>query len=182
GAAVVEVDHVVKDKESRGRFAIGGQHKLAGVDVAYLVALREPFGRGRVGELDLLVKKDRPGFIRQYADGEKVASVRLISDGEGAVEVAVEVPSCPSGSADHPGNFRPTTLMERLSEAIELKPGMGVREVRASIRGNNDAKEIALGILIAEDYVRVEPNGQKQEHFSDRLYRANEDPKVVAHD
>jgi len=35
GAALVEVDHVAKNRETRGRFAIGGQQKLAGVAVAY---------------------------------------------------------------------------------------------------------------------------------------------------
>ena len=35
GAAVVLIDHVAKDKEKRGRYAIGAQHKLAGVAVAY---------------------------------------------------------------------------------------------------------------------------------------------------
>lgn len=32
GAAVVLVDHVVKDREGRGRYAIGAQAKLAGID------------------------------------------------------------------------------------------------------------------------------------------------------
>lgn len=31
GAAVVCVDHVTKDSDSRGRFALGGQHKMAGL-------------------------------------------------------------------------------------------------------------------------------------------------------
>jgi hypothetical protein len=49
GAAVVLVDHVVKAPEARGRYALGAQHKLAGVDVAYSLAVVEPFARGAPG-------------------------------------------------------------------------------------------------------------------------------------
>ena len=43
------IDHVTKDREARGRYAIGAQHKLAGVDVAYRLDVVQPFGRGREG-------------------------------------------------------------------------------------------------------------------------------------
>jgi|SRR5829696_4156495 len=45
GAAVLLIDHVVKDREARGRYAIGAQHKLAGVDVAYRLDVAQPFER-----------------------------------------------------------------------------------------------------------------------------------------
>ena len=60
GAAVLLIDHVTKDREGRGRFAIGAQHKLAGVDVAYGVEVVEPFGGGRDGLVKVTVAKDRP--------------------------------------------------------------------------------------------------------------------------
>jgi len=49
GAAVVQIDHVGRDRDARGRFALGAQHKLAGVDVHYGFDVIEPFGRGLEG-------------------------------------------------------------------------------------------------------------------------------------
>ncbi len=176
GAAVLAIDHVVKDKESRGRYASGAQHKLAGIDVAYSVHVVEPFGRGREGEVEIKVRKDRPGHVRTHVEGEDVAIVRLRSDPEtGAVEVVLEPPGAR-------GDFRPTTLMERLSEAIELEPGMSVNKIRKAVKGKSDAKEQARHLLIAEGYVKVEAEGNEYRHSNARLYRAHEDPKLAATD
>lgn len=66
--ALVMIDHVTKDREGRGRHAIGGQHKLAGVDGAvFLVENRQPFGRTRQGYSSVAVVKDRSGFVREWA-------------------------------------------------------------------------------------------------------------------
>ena len=68
GAAVVTIDHVPKDKETRGRFAIGGQAKLASIDgAAYLIEPLEPLAPGRIGRLTVRVTKDRPGSVRAVA-------------------------------------------------------------------------------------------------------------------
>ena len=57
-----------KDKETRGRFAIGGQAKLATIDgAAYLVEPLEALAPGRIGSLTVRVTKDRPGFVRKIA-------------------------------------------------------------------------------------------------------------------
>ena len=68
GAAVVTVDHVTKDKETRGRFAIGGQAKLSAIDgAAYLIEPIHVLSPGAVGRLTIRVTKDRPGNIRKHA-------------------------------------------------------------------------------------------------------------------
>jgi hypothetical protein len=68
GAAVISIDHVTKDKETRGRFAIGGQAKLATIDgAAYLIEPIEVLAPGRTGTLTVRVTKDRPGFVRKIA-------------------------------------------------------------------------------------------------------------------
>src|SRR5580658_960774 len=62
--AVLSLDHVVKNKEARGRHGIGSVHKINGVDGAQFVLInREPFGRGRRGNSGLYVAKDRPGYL-----------------------------------------------------------------------------------------------------------------------
>lgn len=67
GAAVLGCDHVVKDKEKRGRGPLGSIHKGNGLD-GVLIALenKEPFGRGQKGRSSVYITKDRPGFLRQH--------------------------------------------------------------------------------------------------------------------
>jgi RecA/RadA recombinase len=87
GAAVILIDHVVKAKGERGRYAIGAQHKLAGIDGAgYSFEILRPFGRGLEGVARIWVTKDRPGFVRQSAAGGKVAGeFHLRSEGDAVV-------------------------------------------------------------------------------------------------
>ncbi len=174
GASVALLDHVVKDRESRGAYSLGAQHKLAGVDVAYSLKVEEPFGRGREGRVKIRVRKDRPGHVRASAEGEDVATMRLVSDEDtGAVTVTLEPPEVQ-------GDFRPTTLMERLSDAIKVTPGMSKREVRGAIPGKIAAKETALRLLVAEEYVEVRAEGQARRHYLLKSYRAIDDPEVVS--
>lgn len=65
GPAVLPLDHVTKNKETRGRYAIGAQHKLAAVrGAAYHLETITAMGRGVVGQARLFITKDRPGHIR----------------------------------------------------------------------------------------------------------------------
>lgn len=68
GAAVTTIDHVVKDKSGQGRFGIGSQHKMAGIDGCHYVV--EPSGvlrPGQVNAVHLKVGKDRSGGVREHA-------------------------------------------------------------------------------------------------------------------
>lgn len=66
GAAVVTLDHVVKSSENRGRYSLGGVHKLNGLNgVMYMLENRNPFGIGVTGRSTIRVAKDRPGQIRR---------------------------------------------------------------------------------------------------------------------
>ncbi|MET9414114.1 DnaB-like helicase N-terminal domain-containing protein [Streptomyces klenkii] len=68
GAAVVPLDHVVKNNESRGRYALGGVHKLNGVDgVQYMLEAVQPFGINTEGRSRLRIAKDRPAQVRKHA-------------------------------------------------------------------------------------------------------------------
>ncbi len=71
GAATLACDHVVKNRETRGRYAFGGVHKgNANNGATFMLENVEPFGRGMRGRSSLYVTKDRPGFLRQ--DGKPV--------------------------------------------------------------------------------------------------------------
>jgi hypothetical protein len=90
GAAVIVIDHVSKNKETRGRFAIGSQAKMATLDgAAYVCEPLEAIAPGRRGVLALRIAKDRPGSIRRACPGFDAdrlalcAHVVLDSSGEG---------------------------------------------------------------------------------------------------
>lgn len=67
-AAMVTLDHVVKDGEKRGRYSIGGVHKVNGLNgVMYTVEPIHPFGIGLTGRSRVRISKDRPAQIRRHA-------------------------------------------------------------------------------------------------------------------
>jgi RecA-family ATPase len=67
GAAVLACDHVVKDRERRGRDPLGSVHKGNGL-TGSLILLENvaPFGRSARGCSHLFVTKDRPGHLRRH--------------------------------------------------------------------------------------------------------------------
>lgn len=81
GAAVVLVDHVTKDKDSRGRFAIGGQAKMATLDgAAYVVDVVEHLAKGVRGVLSIGIGKDRPGGVRAHGGAMNGSRVQPIAE------------------------------------------------------------------------------------------------------
>jgi hypothetical protein len=82
GAAVVPLDHVVKSTESRGRYALGGVHKLNAVDgVQYVLEAVRPFGINTTGRSRLRIAKDRPAQIRRHAlPGGRSSSMHWFAD------------------------------------------------------------------------------------------------------
>jgi len=172
GIPTVTLDHVVKDREQRGRYAIGAQHKLAGVDVAYSLKVIEPFGRGRDGLVVIKVEKDRPGRVREFAKDGQVALLKATSRPDGSVSLSLEPPDLEATP------FRPTGQMERISLAVETDPGLSKRAIREAVRGKRAVADLALEMLISERYIDVRRDGQTCCHHSLKPYReADEDPQ-----
>jgi hypothetical protein len=165
GAAVALLDHVTKSQEGRGRWAIGSERKLSGLTgAAYSCEAITPFGRGKTGMVKITVAKDRRGHVRQHADARGVIVMAEFKswpdDGVTATFAAPE--KC------HDGAFRPTYIMGRLSEAIMSAPGLTKSALRAAVPGKNDTKDLALELLVNEDYVKV-TNGARGAHFHHSL-------------
>jgi hypothetical protein len=165
GAAVIMVDHVTKDADSRGRFAIGGQAKMAALDgAAYLVEVIEPLGVGLVGRVALRVAKDRPGGVRPHSgswrkgDRTQEAAVVTIDSSEDMVTTfSVEPPR--DSLADAPGevgfkNGVMMELMERVSIALENANACLTRtHLKKAVTGNSDRIIDALEWLVEEGHV-----------------------------
>ena len=170
--ATIVSDHVVKDREGRGRYALGGVHKLNGLDGAsYLFEAVEPFGKGRTGIVTLTVAKDRPGQVRRHEDDKKrIATLRLESDPDtGAITTTLGPPAA-SGPI---GDFEPTHLMEKVSRRCELYPGTSKRELREL--GKSEWVDQAVSRLIDLGHLEVTKVGSAHKHTSISPYREHPD-------
>ena len=153
GPATVALDHVVKDRENRGRYAIGGVHKLNGLNgAAYVLENRTPFTIGTVGRSTVYVSKDRPGQIRRHAlPGREnlwwFCDLVMTSHNEAFVEVDLTPP------VDKPEDFRPTILMGRIAAALAEHGPLSQRRLMAAAKGNSGSKRDALELLILDGYV-----------------------------
>ncbi len=66
GPAVVLIDHVVKSKDNRGRYAGGSMQKLALIDgISYSVDMTKPVGKGVKGTIVIKSGKDRISEIEE---------------------------------------------------------------------------------------------------------------------
>ncbi|OPC83046.1 hypothetical protein B4N89_20760 [Embleya scabrispora] len=174
GPAVAMIDHVVKDAEKRGRYAMGAQHKLAGIDgAAYLVEPIKPFGYGAHGISRVRVAKDRPGRVREHAVGAVIGDLQMFSSEDRSVRVELRSPrpyDGPPGSAG--GTHRPTALMEKVSRIVEETPGLSKASLEALTGGKREAVRAAMELLVREGFVVVE-KGERNAlvHRSARPYR-----------
>lgn len=163
GCAVVMIDHVTKSREERSRWAIGAQHKMAGLDgAAYTVELVRPFGRGLTGMAHVRVAKDRPGRVREHARGTLIADLHLESLPNGDVDHRLAPP--PGADTDGPSTFVPTAVMEKVSLALEDHPGLSKNAVRAAVRAKNDVIDLALELLISGGHVTTTPGPRNATH------------------
>ena len=152
GAAVASLDHVTKDREGRGRYALGAVHKLNGLDgAAYTLDNRTPFGVGTVGRSTIRIAKDRPGQLRRHAlpsSGGSWWFGDLVLDASGALlEVSIEPPT------ERSEDFRPTVLMCRIAEALAHHGPLAGRRIDAAVTGKATSIRSALDYLILDGFV-----------------------------
>jgi hypothetical protein len=172
GAAQVSFDHVTKDRESRGRYALGGVHKLNIVTGAgYTLENRQPFGIGVTGRSTLKIAKDRPGQLRVNAIDKWYGDLVLASNADGTAQVTIESPQERVAERETTP-FRPTNLMEKVSRYLEAEDGpRSQNKILDDVPGKRDWKITALKILRKEGYVT-----DATPHESIKPYRvSNED-------
>jgi hypothetical protein len=154
GAAVVCLDHVVKSSENRGRYAMGGVHKLNGLDgAAFVLENRKPFGDGLTGVTSIRLAKDRPGQLRKHGLPNKDGMVwfgdlKMTSHSEGWLEVEI-VP--PESRVNEP--FRPTALMAEICRVLEEHGPLSAAKIEALVKGKATTIRQARLLLQVEKYV-----------------------------
>lgn len=152
GAAVASLDHVTKDREGRGRYALGAVHKLNGLDgAAYTLDNRTPFGIGTVGRSTIRVAKDRPGQLRKHAlpsaNNSWWFGDLVLDSRDGFLEVTIEAP------AERSQEFRPTVLMGRVADALTQHGPLAQRRILAAAQGKRESLIAALDCLIIDGFV-----------------------------
>jgi hypothetical protein len=173
--ATIVLDHVVKNTEGRGAYAIGSERKVGGADVHLGFEVVTPISRGSTGIYKIRTHKDRGGFLQRG----HLADMHLSSD------PTTHLITCqlkPVEKAEAESEFRPTFLMERVSRYLEEQTSEVSRtNVETSVKGKN-AKAIrqALDVLTREGYVTETPGprGARNVRIS-RPYRQQDDPLLA---
>lgn len=142
GAAVILIDHITKNSETRGRFAIGGQAKLATIDgAAYLVEPIEVLSPGRVGSLTIRVTKDRPGDIRRNAgmwrksDRTQEAAVLTMDSTKAQIQYIIQPPTNEEELEERMAHKK----LKDVADFIHANPGCSRRAVTDGVKGSKDA-------------------------------------------
>lgn len=187
GAAVVLIDHVTKDTSTRNRWAIGGQAKMAGLTgAAYTVEVAQPLGRGLRGEVVLRIAKDRPGEVRRHCgsfskrDRTQEAARITVDSTISPPQVVVGTPSSGSDEISRAQmGFRPTHLMQRVSEEIEKNPGQLTKNQAVKrAGGKREATLLAFDLLASEGNLASERGrGGHHVYTVTKPYRETDDTR-----
>lgn len=144
GAATLLLDHVTKSTEGRGRWMIGSERKLGQADVALGVDSITPISRGTTGLYKIIAGKDRGGYLKR---GHIVTELHLTSDPE-THRIGWEFRQ-PSATMED-STWRPTVLMERVSDYLALHPEASRNEIEQNVKGKStDHKRQAIDELVA---------------------------------
>ena len=161
GTTTVILDNTGHENKDRARGTIAKEDLN---EVVYRLVVHSAFDRDRAGQVRLIRGRTRfaglPREIRVELGGGTYRAPAVIAD-----------------HVDEQGEreFRPTVLMERVSRAVEDQPDMTTNDIRAEVKGDNNAKTTALRILVREGYIAEAGTGQKRTHRSLKPYREDDD-------
>jgi hypothetical protein len=152
--ATIVLDHVVKNSDARGRYAIGSERKLGTVDVHLGFHPVRHLNRGGSGLVRIDTHKDRPGHLpRPHA-----AELELRSDADNH-RITWEFKPANETQADAAGDngWRPTMLMDRVLAHLARNPEPVSRSALASAVGKRREWTLkAIDCLIADGALRLE--------------------------
>jgi len=155
GIATLLLDHVVKNSDSRGKYAIGTERKLGAVDVHLGLEAVKQLHRGAEGIVKITTHKDRPGHLQRPHPAE----LHLASDPDTwAITWAFKEPDATIASAD---DWKPTWYMEQVSREIEQHAEPVSRaDIVAAIGRKRQHVLDAITHLVADGYA-VETAGAR---------------------
>lgn len=165
GAAALAIDHQPKNAAETGRFAIGAQHKLAGLTgAAFRFEPQRPLGRpdgteAKVGVSKVTISKDRPGYLRGRSHDGLVGLFRVTAWPDGKVDAEMVDP------ADLGDQGVDLALAGRLLRHLATYEGASKNQLEETVTGKRDAIRATVVWLIGKGWVRVEKEGQAHRHY-----------------
>lgn len=202
GTAVVLIDHVVKSKDNRGRYAGGSMQKLALIDgISYSVSMSRPVGKGLRGTITLKSGKDRIGEIEEHCattwsgNGSHLReAARIDVDSTDPQHMRVQVcrpnmmPTSDGETGETGEPFRPTGLMERVWKIVDTyngEPSLAdiTDELKADGSGaRRQTIRTAIRLLLEEGYLTGRGGIRNSTLYSTAVeYRQVDDPKSDAY-
>jgi hypothetical protein len=173
GAATICIDHVTKAPETQGRYAIGGQHKLAGTTgAAYKFTLLRPLSRPQgiepvLGLAEVTVVKDRPGYVRKHALDDKIGTIQIEAYADGTVSAGLVPPGTKERTPD-------AHLVTRILEFLAVYDGSSKNRIENEVEGKAASKREALLWMASDEraWICIKQSGQSHRHFLTAAGRA----------
>lgn len=165
GAAALAIDHQAKNADASGRFAIGAQHKLAGLTgAAYRFESMHTLGRPdglepTVGTSKITVSKDRPGFVRGKAVDGLAGILRVTSWPDLRVDVdLIDAADLGDAGAD-------MELAGRILTHLATYEGESGNQLEKGVRGNAGEIRATTKWMIGKGWIRVQKEGRSNCHY-----------------
>jgi hypothetical protein len=180
GAAVVVIDHVAKNRETRGRGPVGAQHKLAGADVALEVRAKTKPDLKHPGLLQVFVRKDRMGALRTAANSADLLTVVDITPDNGSILIEFSKPPEGHSASVTDGGFKPTGYMQQVSEYVETYADAGGKlpsrnAIEQAVGGKSKFVRQAIDRLTEDGYLDEIRDGNARRCRFVKLYREGDD-------
>jgi hypothetical protein len=146
--ATIVLDHVVKNLDNRGKYAIGSERKTGGTDVHLGFDTITPIKRGTTGMDKITTHKDRGGHLKRG----KLAELHLASNPD-THHITWEFQE----AEDSDEVKRPTILMHRVSKWLqEQDEPKSVSKIKEHVQGEDAWLAIAADFLVQEGYATIE--------------------------
>jgi hypothetical protein len=152
GAALLILDHVTKNPETRGKWSTGSQRKVGRADVHLGLESVVTFGRGKTGKARIRVHKDRMGALPRPIAGE----LELRSDWQtGGITSQLRLTQPATHEDGSEITWRPTHNMEKVSRFLEAAGSpQSMAAIEGAKLGKAESIRQAVGYLVLDEYAR----------------------------
>ena len=161
GTAVLMLDHVTKSSDSRGKYAIGSERKLSGITGAsYNLKTTTPWKRATMtpltGSFDLVIAKDRAGFVG--STGDTITTGIVTSDPDGGLRIKLMPP-------EDTTVVPPIKRLREVLDYLKSYDGASSGAIEKGVGGNSGTIRAALRYLVSVGALTVTKSGQAHNHY-----------------
>lgn len=150
--ATLVIDHVTKNADGRGKYAIGSERKVGGIDVHLGFETILELNRGGRGLYKITTHKDRPAHLPRPT----AAELDIRSDPNTHALTWTFRPH--DDDTEHTDGWQPTRLMERVSRYLEIQAGpVSQRDIERDVSGKGKYLREAVQHLLRDAYATETP-------------------------